>query len=93
MEACPLPPLPPMIGGRGRRWGLHCDDEDDVEKERSLAGPEPRRFTTEDVMLPVSLLEAGEPGLYKVSLRPIRRCVVLLDCERVWKEEGWKWFS
>lgn len=93
-EPCPLL-FPIRIGGRGKRWGLDCDEdkEDEVEKERSLAGPDPRRFTTDDVILPVSLLEAGEPGLYSASLSPIRRCVVLLDWDRVWKEEGAKWLS
>ena len=59
-----------------------------MENDRSLAGPEPRRLATDDVILPVSL-EAGEPGLYRVSLSPMRRWVVLLDWDRVWKGEGW----
>ena len=51
--------------GRGSRMER---DEDEVEKETSLsAGPDPSLLSMEDVMLPVSLLEAGEPGLQRLS--------------------------
>ena len=49
-------------GGRGSRLGLDREEEF-VVKETSLADWEPSRFTREDTMLLVSLLEAGDPGL------------------------------
>lgn len=58
-----LPELLAREGGRGRRPFWLERVEESVVMEMTLPGPDPSLWATEEVMLPVSLLEAGDPGL------------------------------
>ena len=60
-----LPELLEREGGRGGRGSLFGFEREEelVVKETSLADCDPSLLTTEETMLLVSLLEAGDPGL------------------------------